>query len=172
VRTAGVSLALLLVACSGRPSVQRADSTVVPAPASVAADSAAPVATIERTPCFGTCPVYQVSIFGDGTVRFVGKQDVKQQGTATASVSREAVDSLVTELRSGGYFELADEYVMDAPACGPYATDSPTVTTSLRADGRTKRIRHDYGCSGAPAELRRLEQRIDEVAGTSRWTGR
>jgi hypothetical protein len=166
VRTAGVSLALLLVACSGRPSVQRADSTVVPAPASVAADSAAPVATIERTPCFGTCPVYQVS------VRFVGKQDVKQQGTATASVSREAVDSLVTELRSGGYFELADEYVMDAPACGPYATDSPTVTTSLRADGRTKRIRHDYGCSGAPAELRRLEQRIDEVAGTSRWTGR
>ena len=44
--------------------------------------------------------------------------------------------------------------------------------TSLTVNDRSKRIRHDYGCSGAPPELRRLEQRIDEVAGTSRWTGR
>jgi Domain of unknown function (DUF6438) len=172
VRASGAPLALLLLACSGRPSVQSADSASTPAPATVAADSAAPVATLERSPCFGTCPVYQVSILHDGTVRFIGKQHVKQQGNATASVSPGAVDSLAAELESAGYFELADDYVVDAPACGRYATDSPIVTTSLTTNGRTKRIRHDYGCSGAPPGLHRLEQRIDEVAGASRWTGR
>ncbi len=165
-----VSLALI-VACSGRPGAEGGDSVSAPVPAAVA-DSLTPVVSLERTPCYGTCPVYEVSIFRDGTVRFLGKQHVKQQGVATASLAPGAVDSLAAELEEGGYFGFADDYVRDAPACGRYATDSPTVTTSLAMKGRTKRIRHDYGCSAAPAELRRLEQRIDEVAGTSRWTGR
>jgi hypothetical protein len=171
VRALVASLALLALGCSGRPGGQSADSTSTPAPAAADAN-AGPVATLERTPCFGTCPVYEVSIFRDGTVRFLGKQHVKQQGAATATVSPAAVDSLVAELESAGYFDFADDYVMDAPACGMYATDSPTVITSLAAEGRTKRIRHDYGCSGAPPELRNLEQRIDEVAGSSRWIAR
>ena len=60
---------------------------------------------------------------------------------------------------------------MDAPACGQYATDSPTVITSVTAGGRSKTIRHDYGCFDAPRELARLERLIDEVAGTARWVG-
>jgi hypothetical protein len=53
-----------------------------------------------------------------------------------------------------------------------YATDSPIVVTSATRDGETKTIRHDRGCSAAPPELSRLEQRIDEVAETGRWVGR
>ena len=74
-------------------------------------------------------------------------------------------------LEAGGYFDFADEYVMNAPACGQYATDSPTVITSVTAGGRTKRIRHDYGCFAAPQELAALERLIDEVTGTARWIG-
>ena len=164
-------LVVLVVACSGRQGAESPDSVATPAPAA-AVDSAVPVATLERTPCFGTCPVYQVSIFRNGAVRFVGTRHVTHQGVATDSISPGAVDSLAAELDAAGYFGFADDYVLDAPACGLYATDSPTVTTSLTTKGRTKRVRHDYGCSGAPPELHRLEQRIDEVAGTSRWTGR
>jgi hypothetical protein len=154
---------LALIACSSRQGAEGAVSVSAPVP---------PVVTLERAPCLGTCPVYQLSIFGDGTVRFDGKQHVAQQGVATAKISSGAVDSLVSELESAGYFGFADEYVRDAPACGQYATDSPSVITSLTVNGRTKRIRHDYGCGAAPPELGRLEQRIDEVAGTSRWIGR
>jgi hypothetical protein len=82
------------------------------------------------------------------------------------------VDSLLAALETGGYFGFADAYVMDSPACGQYATDSPTVITSASTGGRAKTIRHDYGCSAAPPELARLERLIDEVAGTARWTGR
>jgi hypothetical protein len=136
-------------------------------------DSApSPVVTLERFPCFGSCPVYRLSIWRDGTVRFFGRENVAQAGSATASIPAAKVDSLLAELEAGGYLNFEERYLRDEPACGLYATDSPTVVTSLNRDGRTKSVRHDYGCSGAPPDLARLERRIDEVAGTARWTGR
>lgn len=157
-----------VAACSPRPP---AGNNPAPSAEANAAAAAAPVVTLERTPCFGACPVYQVAISRSGAVRFVGKQHVAQQGEATSEIPAARVDSLLGELEAGGYFGFADAYLMDSLACGLYATDSPTVITSASAGGRTKTIRHDYGCHAAPPELGRLERRIDEVAGTSRWTG-
>ena len=169
----GRPLALVVVAgltaCSPRPPAAGHAPTPYAEPGAVAGEP--PVVTLERTPCFGTCPVYQVAIFRSGAVRFVGKHHVTRQGEAMAEISRARVDSLVRELEAGGYFGFADAYVMDSPACGRYATDSPTVITSATAAGRTKTIRHDYGCDAAPQELGRLERVIDEAAGTSRWIG-
>lgn len=162
----GVVLAVALVACARRE----------PAPAVVPeggpADVEAPAVTLERTPCFGTCPVYTVSISPTGMVRFTGKHHVVHIGQATATIPAARVDSLLAELDAAGYFGFADDYVMSSPACGMYATDSPTVITSMTRVGKTKTIRHDRGCSAAPPELSQLEQRIDEVAETGRWTGR
>lgn len=169
-------LALLLVAgmaaCSPRAPAGSESPTPYGEPGAVAAVAETPAVTLERTPCFGTCPVYQVAISRSGIVRFVGKHHVTQQGEAMSEIPAPLVDSLLRELEAGGYFGFADAYVMDSPACGQYSTDSPTVITSASAGGRTKTIRHDYGCYAAPRELRRLEQRIDEVAGTSHWIGR
>lgn len=153
-------LAVALAACSHRD----------PSPA--AAPQAGPTVTLERTPCFGTCPVYTVSISRAGEVMFNGKRHVADTGQATAMISPERVDSLLGELEAAGYFGFDDAYVMDSPACGMYATDLPTIITSATRNGETKTIRHDRGCSAAPPELSQLEQRIDEVAGTGRWVGR
>jgi Domain of unknown function (DUF6438) len=157
-------LGVAMVACAPRPAGVRQ------APAPAAAGDEPPAVTLERTPCFGTCPVYRVAISRSGVVRFSGNHHVlHREGTDTIPAAR--VDSLLGELEAGGYFGFADAYVMDSPACGMYATDSPTVITSATRDGVTKTIRHDRGCAAAPAELSQLEQRIDEVAGTGRWTG-
>ena len=164
-RHAGVSLVCALLACAPRQQQHTAS------PASEATNDT-PAVTLERTPCFGTCPVYTLSISRSGTVRFTGKHHTAHAGPATAQIPPGRVDSLIAELDSAGYFELADDYVMDSPACGMYATDSPTVITSVTREGKTKTIRHDRGCSAAPPELSRLEQRIDEVAGSWRWVGR
>lgn len=160
-------LAVALAACSPREPEPAATPAAEPADA-----AGRPAVTLERTPCFGTCPVYGVTISRSGAVRFTGKHHVADTGLATATIPPARVDSLLAELEAGGYFGFADEYVMDSPACGLYATDSPTVITGVTRDGVTKTIRHDRGCSAAPPELSALEQRIDEVAGTARWTGR
>jgi Domain of unknown function (DUF6438) len=128
--------------------------------------------TLERGPCFGTCPVYRVSLAGDGTVEFVGTRFVAREGTATSRIAPERVDSLVRSLEAAGYFALADAYVPGAPACGRYATDAPTVVTTVRTAGRDKTVRHDHGCAGAPDELADMERLIDSVAGTARWVAR
>ena len=164
-RTAAL-LAIVLAACSRREPAPAVAREAAPAAAE------APAVTLERTPCFGTCPVYTVAISRTGAVRFTGKHHVAQTGQATATITAARVDSLLAELDAAGYFGFADDYVMNSPACGMYATDSPTVITSVTRDGKTKTIRHDRGCSAAPPALSQLEQRIDEVAGTGRWTGR
>ncbi len=115
--------------------------------------------------------MYRVAIARSGAVQFVGTHHVAKQGIASGNIGPERVDSLIGALEAGGYFDFADEYVMNAPACGQYATDSPTVITSVTAGGRTKRIRHDYGCFAAPQALSALERLIDQVAGTATWVG-
>ena len=161
----------VVAGCSPRPPSAGPTPAPYGEPGAAAAAAEPPVVTLERTPCFGTCPVYQVSISRSGAVRFVGKQHVIRQGEARAEIPAARVDSLLHELEAGGYFGFADAYVMSSPACGQYATDSPTVITSASAGGRTKTIRHDFGCSAVPRELGRLERLIDDVAGTSRWIG-
>ena len=157
-------LGLMVLAGCGQRSPE------VPTPE--AASSTTTRVTLERGPCFGTCPVYRVSLDGQGRVDFVGTRFVRREGADSSRVAPEQVGRLVDSLDAAGYYALADQYVSDSPACGRYATDAPTVTTSVQSNGRTKTVRHDHGCAGAPAALTGMEGLIDSVAGTARWTAR
>lgn len=151
-------------------------STPAPSPEPEASassgDSSVPAVTLERTPCFGSCPVYTLSISRSGVVRFDGKKFVRHTGADSAKISAAAVDSLLAEMSEAGYYDFEERYTSGAPACGRYATDLPSVITSVTDGSRSRRIQHDHGCSDAPPALSRLESRIDEVAGTARWTAR
>jgi len=45
------------------------------------------IITLERTRCLGTCPVYKLTISGDGTVVYEGKDFVKVKGMKKSRVS-------------------------------------------------------------------------------------
>ncbi len=129
------------------------------------------VITLERTPCFGRCPVYRLSIAGIGAVTFEGKANVKTQGTATARISEEAVRDLVAEFEKADFFSLSDRYVPGEPTCLRAITDNPSAITSITLGDRSKTVHHYYGCEGVPRQLTELEARIDTVANSSRWIG-
>ena len=160
---AALALAACLTGCG-----QRTPGT----PAPEATSSSGTMVTLERGPCFGTCPVYRVSLGGDGRIGFTGTRFVTPVGSDTSRVAAEQVGRLVDSLDTAGFFALADEYVLNSPACGRYATDAPTVTITVRSGERGKTVRHDHGCADAPETLTGMERLIDSVAGTSRWTGR
>ena len=162
------SLALLLcfVSCAPRKAVSP------PAEDSAAQLASKPAITLERTACFGGCPVYRLSVSPSGEVTYEGKAHVRRLGPATGKVPQERLNQLLTELDKAGYFSFASRYTSTEPACGRYATDSPTVISSVTLRGRTKRIEHDYGCGAAPGALVVLERRIDEMVGSGQWTGR
>ena len=156
----------------GLASCARNGAESKPADQSSHSVTSAPAITLERTACFGSCPVYTISVSPSGEVQYEGRAHVRKLGAATGKVPRERLDSLLSELDRGGYFTFAERYTSAEPACGRYVTDSPTIITSVTLRGRTKRITHDYGCGGAPGALVVLEHRIDEALNSDQWTGR
>lgn len=131
-------------------------------------DEPAVAITLTRTTCFGTCPAYSVRITSDGRVDYEGTQFVRVVGRATTTIAPEAVAELVAEFDRIGYFGLNARYdtIVNPDGTTGTVTDLPTTTTSIRVGSRAKEVA-DY--IGAPPALRRLERRIDEVAGTMGW---
>jgi hypothetical protein len=161
-RSSLIAVALGLAGCAPRTAASPAlqsDTTVAQPPA----------ISLERTPCFGGCPVYTISVSSSGQVTFEGKAHVRELGTHTAEIPGQQVDALLMELKRAGYFNFASRYAVSEAACGRYVTDLPSAISTATLKGRTKRIEHDYGCGAAPGALMVLEQRIDEVLGTERW---
>ena len=147
----------------------------VPTPAETPDRSAAATGeaiSLERTACFGRCPVYGITVTSTGAVTYEGTTNVRRIGRATAQISQDSVAGLLREMEQAGYFTFSERYAVSEPTCRRYTTDSPSAISSASFRGRTKRIEHDYGCGGVPGALTVLEQRIDEVLGSGRWTGR
>ena len=115
---------------------------------------------LERTPCFGTCPVDRVVLRSDGTASYIGTRHVKLRGTYLGKVGRGDFDELARLVVDKGFFALEDRY--EAPiTCLP-----SRITTVRRGDG-TKSVR-DYGKAG-PDRLRDVEDRIIELMGKIEW---
>ena len=128
--------------------------------------------SLRRTPCFGTCPVYTVTVDAAGIVTFNGHDFVSQTGIHTATLSAEELQQLGTLVDSANIFEMKDEYTIEA-------TDLPSTTVTVTRNGVTKRVRHyGIGCldgpnaamsGGAPPALCRLQTGIDTITKTDQW---
>lgn len=126
---------------------------------------------LERTACFGTCPIYTVTISADGTVSFEGRRFTKVQGSASGHITAAAFRDLAGEFEKVDYFSLPDEFTPGTKLCPNMVTDMPSANTSIRLNGKAKRVGHYYGCGNLPVldKLSALEKKIDEVAGTQKW---
>lgn len=138
--------------------------------------------TLERTRCFGTCPVYRVVILGDGRVKYDGYQYVKV-ASATTTLSSEQIEALLAAINKVAYFSLRDSYRRGGEGCPTWVTDHPSALTSVTSGGVTKKIDHNLGCRELPGpdkprdapyppELTTFENAIDEIVDTSRWVKR
>src|ERR1035437_984238 len=119
--------------------------------------------TLKRTRCYGTCPDYEVTVAGDGTVRFSGHYFVLVLGDHVAHIPPQAVRQIVTAFEKADFFSAKDAYR------GNW-TDNPTQTLTLTVEGRTKMVLDYVGTDvGLPLAIRNLEWEIDEITDTARW---
>src|SRR3954471_18060969 len=58
---------------------------------------------LSRSECYGSCPVYSLTIAGDGTVTYEGKAFVRVQGPASDQVSVSNVQALVDRMLHADY---------------------------------------------------------------------
>lgn len=123
---------------------------------------AATVVKLERTGCMGECPVYNLMVYGDGTVIYEGYDNVEIRGMHIAHISRSKVNELIYEINKANFFAFEPQYRLAA-------TDLATITTLVRLGLRAKKVER-YG--KGPYELICLERKIDKVANSDQWVGR
>ncbi len=136
--------------------VSTSDAIIVP---SLPNHNTEPVITLERTACLGSCPVYSLVIFEDGTVYYEGPRYVAVTGDIESKIPEADVVALLEKSEEIGYFSLQDSYSAGV-------TDLPTTITSVTIGNLTKKIIDNYG---APEKLREFEQLIDALANTAQW---
>jgi hypothetical protein len=119
--------------------------------------------SMERTACFGFCPIYQVTVEGNGTVSYVGEMFVEVEGEQQSSISQSEVRRLARELERIDFMSLPDSYTDMS------ATDMPSAITTLRLNGEIKTVVHYHGDFSAPGNLTELENLIDELTNSIQW---
>ncbi len=118
------------------------------------------VARIQRTPCFGRCPIYTLTVYEDGRAEYFGKNFAQREGMWTADVVPELMEQLMVYANEIGYFELKNIYDKEA------VTDVPSTITSLRTTEGLKTVVNRFN---APEELRRFEQYFDALFKGVEW---
>ncbi len=122
---------------------------------------------LERTMCFGTCPVYMVSIHCSGRVTYTGKMFVEKAGRHIWKLDSKSIDKLSKALLDSDYFNIQKKdtgfMCSDMPYC---------ITTIEMMDGAKRKIEHYLQKPDEwPAALLKFEKKIDNIIGVERYVG-
>lgn len=161
---------------SSRPSL-RAIATLVSIGAMVGCTTAPTASissiTIERTACYGHCPVYRFTLYSDGRYVWQGREHVAVVGTARGWMDPSAYTAAMQRLKAARYLEFKDGYPLEDndKNCEIMATDNPSVRVVVATASRPKTIYHYLGCEGFARQqtLIQLENSLDEVFQTARF---
>lgn len=118
-------------------------------------------ASIERTFCFGNCPVYKMKIYESGQIEFDGTRHVDIIGKYTTDISESQMNALLEKANSIEFFEMEDTYDDEM------VTDLPSTTISvLDEDGNLKTVMFRYNF---PKRLNGLAEMFDNLIKSERW---
>ncbi len=115
---------------------------------------------LRRTPCFGTCPAYTITILGDGRARYSGNAHVERIGEYTGRVEEVTMKALYDRAQEIGFFKLEDRY-------DGQVTDLPSTIIRVSADGHDKRV---VGRVSPPAAFKSYAMFADSLLAGVRWT--
>jgi hypothetical protein len=118
---------------------------------------------IERTSCYGFCPIYTFILRCDGTVKYTGQANVEKVGEHMGRIDKVSFGFLARLAVDIGFFdELRPYYSCDA-------TDLPTAYVSIVRNGERKTIKHYAPGDNDPPRLQAFELLLDEAYKHVQW---
>lgn len=127
--------------------------------------------TLERTACYGRCPIYSVEINRDGRVYFFGKKYVAVKGKKIARIMDSDFASLEAKFKKIDFLSLRNTYAGNEDGCKEVWTDNPSIVITAKYNRVHKKVGYYMGCRGLPilVEIEHLADAIDDTVGTSKW---
>jgi hypothetical protein len=121
---------------------------------------------MSREHCRGSCPVYSVTLHGDGSVEYIGAEYVRDRSPHTGTLSKEQLQTLLQKFDNANFFGLEDRAFA-------WGYDTPRVRVSISVDGRTKEVSSDasyVGAKSGPQDLFvQAALELDKVTNSDRW---
>ncbi|MFL5728292.1 MAG: DUF6438 domain-containing protein [Cytophagaceae bacterium] len=118
------------------------------------------VISMEKTACYGKCPVYTITIYGTGKAEYVGVKNVKKAGKYEKQLSEEECLKLFKAFDASNFSDFHSEYDSGI-------TDVPTTMISFLHRGYNKTIKDRVN---APLELKNLEAMVAAIGESEGWT--
>tara|TARA_B100000674_G_scaffold318744_1_gene265333 strand:+ start:1441 stop:1860 length:420 start_codon:yes stop_codon:yes gene_type:complete len=108
-----------------------------------------PLISLQRTACFGECPIYKFEIYSSGDCIYYGEKFVNKIGEYKFQLKKKDIDIIISMSKEINFKKMDNRYTS-------LITDLPTTYIKIK----NKKI-IDY--SDAPKELKDLEKLIDEI---------
>lgn len=152
-------------ACGGAPATPPQPSAQAPLSNTVVEtqEPHALLASLQRTACFGSCPIYKISVFRDGAIEWEGAQYVKILGKVAARATPAQIQQLRAAFAKAGFSMMRASYEQEM------VTDQPSMIVEYADGANVKTVRHYGGDSNAPPSLSELESSIDTILNTEQW---
>ena len=104
--------------------------------------------TLTKGACFGACPVYDGTIFGDGTVEYLGRMHTVHEGQWLGNVNAAAVCTLKKLIEENNVMTMKENHV------NTDVQDAPLHTLTIEMGGQKRVIRWNLGM---PEQVRDIE---------------
>lgn len=108
-----------------------------------------PLLLFQKSPCLGTCPAYNATIYQDGSISFVEFKNALAQDTVQLQMSGVDLRQLKQELETLEYRNLQDSYLTN------WSDISATYLTFYEAGKEVKQVRHE---EGGPQQLIQFQE--------------
>lgn len=163
----GLSTFTFLPSCKSKQATVVSTPAVAASPVTASTNNPASqnqedslVLTFARTPCFGKCPSFEISVYSSGYATFNGRYHVLPQGMNYQYVDINEVMQICREAKEAGYFRFNPMYDAGIP-------DLPGVVFYLHLGNEKLKVTNNNG--EVPEALNEIERRIDQFFKGINW---
>ncbi|MEZ4983798.1 MAG: DUF6438 domain-containing protein [Saprospiraceae bacterium] len=114
---------------------------------------------MQKGACFGSCPVYKLTIYQGGIAAYEGQRFTERVGLHTKKLSSEAYKTLIAAFQEAEMWSFQNTYKAEVP-------DLPTVTITYYEGDQVKSVK---GKDGRPTKIIELEKMLTAIADSGGW---
>lgn len=117
------------------------------------------VIEMSKSPCFGDCPIYDITIYETGIATFNGIRNTDRLGLFVKKIGQEKVRQITNKCVAANLWQFQEVYKSNVP-------DLQTVSITYYEGKEKKTI---AGKRERPIQVLEIEEILDEVAFSSGW---